>query len=122
SYDTQPVMMRERSGPVGPLNDDEMKALEPDAVVRLLREWRPAGDAWDDASIAGLAFGVARYVSDAPERARPLADAALNLEEPSYVRGILGGFADAAAKGRPVPWPATLRLARHVAVAEDRDM
>lgn len=116
------IMVRDRTGPVAPKTDDEMDALAPEAVLQFLREWRPTNGGWDDPTIDGLAYAVARYIGRDPARAQPLAAAAPSLDEPSYARGILGGLGIVARERGPVPWPDALALARHVAAARDADL
>lgn len=113
------ISILSRTGPLSPLTDEEIDALSPESVLQYLRTWQPQGDGWDSPSIDGLSYAVAHSVSRDPVRARPLIEAAISLEELSYVRGVMSGLVDAAQKGEAVPWPEALRLASGISVASD---
>lgn len=99
---------RSWAGPRSPWGSDELRAMGPPEVVRALREWSPPGGP-EDPSPEGLGRMLEQAVA---ADAADFAAAAVDFRglEPTYVRALLGGVADAAKEGKPFPWSPVLEL------------
>ena len=108
---------RSWTGPTSPFSSEELREMGPHGVVRVLREWTPPGGP-EDPSPEGLGRILEQAVAAA---AADFAAAAGEFKglEPTYVRALLGGLADAAKEGTPFPWSSVLELCGWV-VAQPR--
>jgi hypothetical protein len=96
------------TGPTSPFGADELRALSPTELVDKLRAWTPPGGL-QDPTPEGLGRVLAAVIQESPTK---YAEAARQFEglEPTYVRALLSGLADAAKKSEPFAWDPVLSL------------
>lgn len=99
-------------GPTSPKTDDELSSMTVEELTDYLREWRPAGE-FDTPSREGLGRGIAAQVRARADEFARNANRFVGLD-PTYVRAIFEGLAEAADEEPTFEWPAVLRLARWV--------
>ncbi len=99
-------------GPTSPLSSNEIDEMSDDQLLAFLRDWKePEG--WAVPSPEGLSRVLSGTIEKDPARFCGLAPR-LRGYEPTYVRGILHGFEQAARIKKPFDWEAPLTLARWV--------
>ncbi len=96
------------SGPTSPLTDEEVSALDADALVDYLGGWRPEGDE-TKASPEGLGRVLSAVVKENPAAYAVSAPRYIDLE-PAYARGLLFGLREGIRAGRQFPWDTVLTL------------
>jgi len=106
-------------GPTSPKTAEDLAALEPDELARLLRTWEPGPKDFFAPSIAGLGDALKTAVAGAPDRyANQLG--ALEDVDPTYARSIVAGFLAALRAGTPLAWQPILEFCGWI-VAQPRD-
>lgn len=98
-----------RTGPNSPLTPDELLALSDEHLLDFLTTWQPGGE-WMGPSSEGLGRALGRAVTQDPARFAELAPR-LRGYDPTYVRGLFGGFRDAAKGTVSFDWEGALTLA-----------
>jgi hypothetical protein len=107
-------------GPTSPKSEDELRAMNDDALVEYLRTWEPT-ERYMAPSPDGLGRELGRLVEQDPARYAAVA-ARLAETHPTYAAWALRGFSGAVGAGRAFPWPGVLALGgRVVAAVDDRD-
>jgi len=99
-------------GPTSPKSDEELASMTIDELTAFLQEWQPSGT-FADPSQEGLGRGLTALVRARLEEFASQADHFVKLD-PTYVRAVLEGFAQAVGEKQTFEWPAVLRLARWV--------
>ena len=90
-------------GSRSPRSAEELRSLPVPELRAFLDTWLPAGDPFHGASRDGLASALTELVGSAPAQYGTDLDD-LRCAEPTYVRGILEGFTNAAKSGTAIPW------------------
>jgi hypothetical protein len=105
-------------GPTSPKNAQELQSMNLSEIANLLKTWQPSGGILDS-SPEGLGRVLSGVVTSDPER---FAKEALMFQglDPTYVRGLLGGFRDAAKNGHCFTWHHILKLCQWT-VEQPRD-
>lgn len=101
------------TGPTSPYSSEELLEMGPPGALEALRAWEPKGGSEDPSP-----EGLGRILEGAVEEAAPgFAEIATEFADldPEYVRGLLGGLAQAAKKGVVFPWKPVLDLCEQVA-------
>jgi hypothetical protein len=102
----------EWEGPESPRSDQDIAKMSASELVAALRDWR-AGDEEFAPSAEGFGRTVTAVVEAAPEKYA--ADAGLFRGlDPTYVRGLLQGFTNAARRGTPFAVAPILDLCKWV--------
>ncbi len=101
-------------GPTSPTSTDSLRAMRLEELVRYLHEWQPTGEMFSP-SPEGLGRSLTEIVAANPERFASDAMRFAGLD-PTYVRAVIFGLAQAAGGGanRVFPWPPVLDLCRWV--------
>jgi hypothetical protein len=99
-------------GPTSPITEEDLKSRTVQEVLDLLRRWKPK-PGWREASPDGLGRTLEGVVSAAPVEYAAAAGEFIGLE-PTYVRSLIGGLAEAVKKEHIFPWIDVLRLCRWV--------
>lgn len=107
-------------GPTSPTSGEELARMTTEELVDFLTVWEPSGDRTTGPSPEGLQRILEGVVADDPTK---YADGATQLNElPStYVRGVLGGFAEATKKGKCFSWERVLWLLQCVTERQGDD-
>jgi hypothetical protein len=101
------------SGPASPLSADEIRQRTPVELVQFLAEWQPQEISGPHSSPEGLNRVLTEVVAEEP--AAYAAEALRFIDcDPTYVRGLLDGLAQAAKAGRQFEWEPPLQLAKWV--------
>lgn len=106
-------------GSTSPKTAEDLAALEPDELSRLLRTWEPGPKDLFAPSIAGLGDALKTAVGDAPDRYVNQLGVLTDVD-PTYARSIVAGFLAALRAGRPLAWRPILEYCGWV-VAQPRD-
>ncbi len=100
------------TGPTSPISVEQLRGMPVDAIVDFLQRWRSPSE-----HFAPTPEGLARNLSDVvkadPARFATAADRFRSLD-PTYVRALFRGLADAAAENRSFDWRDVLSLAAWV--------
>ncbi|NLE46208.1 MAG: hypothetical protein GX620_15925 [Chloroflexi bacterium] len=106
-------------GPTSPKSEEQIQAMSTLELADYLSAWVPSGD-WMSPTPEGMGRILQAVVRDGPER---FAESAGQFEglDPTYLRGILRGFEDAAKQGRVFPWAPVIRLC-HWIVDQPREI
>lgn len=101
------------TGPTSPLDENELRAMDPSEVVQELRKWTPQGGP-EDPSPEGLGRVLKGVIA---ERADAFAAAAADFKgaETTYVRALVDGLSVAVKDHREITWPPVLDLCAWVA-------
>lgn len=99
-------------GTRSPLQEDQARALSVAELATFLRAWKPPSDQ-PFLSPEGLRAVVSDVVARAPHRYAAEASEFEGLP-PTYMRGVLGGFARAVGDGRVFDWGRVLALAEWI--------
>ena len=101
------------SGPTSPKSAEALRSMRVTEVVKFLEAWE-----WEGRLEGGSPDGLSRELTAAvladPCRFGTEAEAFIGLREPTYVRGIIGGLAQAAKQGNPFAWDPVLNLCLRV--------
>jgi hypothetical protein len=104
-------------GPTPPKTAKELGSMDPRELVSYLREWK-----WDGSpegpSPEGLARELATAIAANPAKFASEAKLLATVEEPTYIRGFISGFGQAAKEGKEFSWEPVLILAKW-ALSED---
>lgn len=95
-------------GPRSPRTAAELDAMSDDEIVAFVHDWKPSGQIMAN-SPEGLARVITAAVSANPDRFAIMAPR-LQGAPPTYVRGAIYGFNEAARQGRPFSWEPVLQL------------
>ncbi len=99
-------------GPTSPRSADDLRAMSVADIAALLNMWTPSGD-WFGPSKEGLGRELASVVQADPERFAREARLFAGVN-PTYVRAVVQGLADAAKEGRAFAWPPVIDLCQWV--------
>lgn len=104
-------------GPRSPLTVDEIRQLGPVGLQKFLSEWDPEPPSFFNraSSPEGLGRTLATVVSEQPEAFAVGAEILHFENEPTYLRALVDGFAEALRRGSTVDWFNILRLCRWAA-------
>ena len=99
-------------GPTSPLSTNDMSTMTVAELIDHMKTWEPPGN-WNSPSRDGYARGLEVVVGIEPDKY------ALHYNEftvlhPTYIRGLLQGFHEAAKEDRPFNWDKVLRLCKWV--------
>ncbi len=105
-----------RFGPTSPREPNDLLAMPVEEVVSYIRIWEPSGD-FMTPSPEGLSRALSQAVATEPQR---FSEAAAQFQglHPTYVRGVIQGWRQAARASRPFSWAGPLQLCAW-AVAQD---
>jgi hypothetical protein len=98
-----------RTGPNSPVEPEELLSFSDEQLLTFLSSWQPTG-VWMGPSPEGLGRALTQAVTQDPGRFADLAPR-LRGHDPTYVRGVLGGFRDAAKGTVSFDWQGVLTLA-----------
>ncbi|HUZ45719.1 MAG TPA: hypothetical protein VMW54_03695 [Terriglobia bacterium] len=107
-------------GPTSPETEEDLGKMSIEDLVSFLKSWQPSGDRFREASPEGLGRQLASLVASKPDYYSEHAQA-FELEEPTYVRGVIQGFWDALKQDKPFAWEPALNLCKW-AVGRKRDI
>jgi len=105
-------------GPTSPFSADQMASWSIPELVEKLNGWEYKGG-WHSPEPEGVARELAAFAAQDAERVSKEAMALEGLKQPTYVRGIVQGLADAVKEGRTISWESVLHFCRWV-VAQER--
>lgn len=100
------------SGPTSPRSVEELSNLSVEAVVDLLRNWRPPREHFGPTP-EGLGRNLTSVVKSRAEQFASQAEAFRGLD-PTYVRALFHGFAEATGEKKSFDWARVLTLAEWV--------
>lgn len=95
-----------------PKASTDLASLKTEEIIEFLRTWEPPDD-WMGASPEGLGRELTSLVATNPQRFGEVAEQFSGLD-PTYVRGVIEGFEEAAKNGFAFPWRNILKLSRWV--------
>lgn len=100
------------TGPTSPKSEQELLVLGTNLIIEFLRSWQPT-KGWMESSPEGLGRAFQQVVK---QRALEFSAVATELEEidPTYVRALLSGLADAVKEKTQIEWKPVLDLAASV--------
>jgi hypothetical protein len=101
------------SGPTSPKSAEDLRSLTIAEVVDYLNQWKWSGR-FEGPSPDGLSRALTAAVVADPERFATEAERFIGVQEPTYLRGLIDGFVQAAKKGSAFPWEPVLKLCRWV--------
>jgi len=99
-------------GPKSPKSEEELSALNTDAIVSFLQSWRPEEGSLDP-SPEGLARSFQKVVKGRPKDLSEVADRFEKLD-PTYARALISGLSDAVKEGKQITWRPVLDLCRWI--------
>jgi hypothetical protein len=97
-------------GPTSPKEASELESMTTQELAAFLREWRPS-DEFMSPSREGLTRNLTTAVAAEPRRFAESAGEMIDLH-PTYLRGLIDGWAAAAKEGRSFPWRPVLSLSQ----------
>jgi hypothetical protein len=106
-------------GPTSPKNAQELGSMSVPEMASFLKTWQPSGGILDH-SPEGLGRVLSGLVTSDPER---FSKEALMFQglDPTYIRGLIGGFRDAVKNGHCFTWQGILKLCQWT-VDQPRDI
>jgi hypothetical protein len=96
-------------GPTSPISADEMAAMTAPELTAKLNAWKYRRG-WRLPEPEGLARELAAFSAAEYERVSEQAEAFEMLEQPTYVRGIVQGLANAVEAGHSIAWEPVLQF------------
>jgi hypothetical protein len=100
-------------GPTSPKEPGQIAKMSIDRLIKYLTdEWEPPGG-WDSPTRDGLARTIASAVGRDPDKYANACELYKSLH-PTYIRGFIEGFHEAAKENRRFPWEPVLNLCRNV--------
>lgn len=100
-------------GPTSPKSPAELGSLSVSDLLKFLREWKPTGESMSD-SRDGLARVLAAILGENPKRYIDACAQLTDEDHPTYIRGFIQGFHDAARDNRNFIWEPVLELCKSV--------
>lgn len=106
-------------GPTSPKNAQELGSMSLPEMASFLKTWQPSGGILDS-SPEGLGRVLSGVVTSDPER---FSKETLMFQglDPTYIRGLVGGFRDAVKNGHCFTWQGILKLCQWT-VEQPRDI
>lgn len=78
-------------GPTSPITDEELATKTPEEILAYLKEWKPAGTGWREATPRGLGRALEAHLNKEPEKFLGLLSQFIGLE-PTYISSTLNTF------------------------------
>ena len=95
-------------GPTSPKEASELESMTTQEITAFLRAWQPS-DEFMSPDREGLTRNLTTAVAAQPRRFAESAGEMTDLH-PTYLRGLIDGWAAAAKEGRSFPWPPVVSL------------
>jgi hypothetical protein len=99
-------------GPTSPMEAGQLESMTTQEITAFLRAWQPSEE-FMTPSREGLTRNLATAVAAEPRHFAESAGEMTDLH-PTYLRGLIDGWASAAKEGRSFQWPPVLNLCRWI--------
>jgi len=100
-------------GPTSPYSTDEMLKMSPEQLIETLNAWRFT-KGWRAPEPEGLARELAELTAKEARRLSEKAEIFESLAQPTYVRGIVEGLANAVKAQQAISWKPVLHFCKWV--------
>jgi hypothetical protein len=99
-----------RTAPVSPFTVDQLRAMSPADIRKVVQEWAPQPD--EEATDDGLSRALVDVVAADPVQLGGLLTDVQGDSRAGYVAAVLEGLVQAVDKAKPLPWPEVISLVR----------
>ncbi len=114
------ITFTEWIGPTSPLTVEELRQKSIDEIVDFLKTWKPSQSMIEEPSPEGLGRALSSVVKEEPEKFTREVEKFIGVN-PTYIRHLISGLAEALKEGKTFPWESVLNLCQW-AVSQPRDI